>query len=71
LDRSNASSGDTHFKLKGQIMRPQRKPFVVEIKKTKQFVRKPASTETGRVDVVLHAGTKTTASTIIRGGGRS
>ncbi|MBB3444893.1 hypothetical protein FHT93_004766 [Rhizobium sp. BK379] len=52
-------------------MRPQRKPFVVEIKKTKQFVRKPASTETGRVDVVLHAGTKTTASTIIRGGGRS
>ncbi len=32
-------------------MRPQRKPFVVEIKKAKQFSRKPASAGAGRIEV--------------------
>ena len=39
-------------------MRPQRKPFVVEIKKTKQFCRKPASTKANRVDAVVQTGAK-------------
>lgn len=52
-------------------MRPQRKPFVVEIKKTKQFCRKPASIEAHRADAVVRTGAKTAVNTAVRSEGRS
>ncbi|MBB3391393.1 hypothetical protein FHT82_004165 [Rhizobium sp. BK275] len=39
-------------------MRPQRKPFITEIKKTKQFCRKPVPAEANRPDAAMKAGTK-------------
>ncbi len=48
-------------------MRPQRKPFIVEIKKAKQFCRKPAATAGNRTDVVA----KAEAKSAVRGEGRS
>ena len=52
-------------------MRPQRKPFVVEIKKTKQFCRKPVSTEASRADAVAPVGAKTAANMAVRSEVRS
>lgn len=53
-------------------MRPQRKPFVVEIKKTKQFCRKPTPAEANRPDaVMLQRGAKTTVGLAIRSEGRA
>jgi len=40
-------------------MRPQRKPFVVEIKKTKQFCRKPAPAEASCPGAAMRTETKT------------
>lgn len=50
-------------------MRPQRKPFLVEIKKTKQFCRKPA--EANRPGAALRIGTKKAVGPAIRREGRA
>jgi hypothetical protein len=52
-------------------MRPQRKPFVVEIKKTKQFCRKPVPAGASRPDAAMKTGTKTAVGLAIRSEGRA
>jgi len=52
-------------------MRPQRKPFIVEIKRTKPFCRKPAPVEANPRDAAMQGGTKTTVGLAIRREGRA
>lgn len=52
-------------------MRPQRKPFVVEIKKTKQFCRKPVPAEANRPDVAMKTRTKMAVGLAVRSEGRA
>jgi len=52
-------------------MRPQRKPFVVEIKKAKQFCRRPASTGANRADAVVQTGAKEAVDVALRIEGRA
>lgn len=50
-------------------MRPQRKSFIVEIKRTKQFCRKPVPTEANRPDAAMKTGTKMAVGLVIRSEG--
>ncbi|WP_416064960.1 hypothetical protein ACK9YZ_20240 [Rhizobium sp. ZK1] len=52
-------------------MRPQRKPFVVEIEKTKQLCRKPVPAEANRPDAAMKAGTKMAVGLAVRSEGRA
>jgi len=52
-------------------MRPQRKPFVVEIRKTKQFCSKPASIKVNRADAVVQTGAKKAVDMALRIEGRA
>lgn len=51
-------------------MRPQRKPFVVEIKRTKQLCRKTAVAGANRTDPAARAGARTTVSLAMQSEGR-
>jgi hypothetical protein len=52
-------------------MRPQRKPFVVEIKKAKQFSRKPTAAGAGSTDTSAPTGAQKVVSTAFRTEGRA
>lgn len=52
-------------------MRPQRKPFIVEIKRTKSFCRKPGPVEANPRDAAMQRGTMTTVGLAIRREGRA
>ena len=52
-------------------MRPQRKPFITEIKKTKQFCRKPVPAEADRPGAALRTRAKMAVGLAIRNEGRA
>lgn len=51
-------------------MRPQRKPFVVEIRKAKQVCRKPAPAGANRTDPAVRTGVGATVSLAVQSEGR-